>query len=1704
MSKGLIVRILLLFVFVTNAFSQPGESEAESMASKEFRPSIGLGMGMINYYGDVNSNENHGSFHNQFGYTIHVSRKINNSMDLGFSFLTGTIVGNERSAERNLNFKTSIYSGSVYVSYNFNHFLPENSILQPYVTLGFESFEYNNKSDLVDANGNKYFYWTDGTIRSIDQSSSSASQAVLMKRDYVYETDLRAANLDGLGKYAQLSIGVPLGIGVNMRISERVNFKIGSTFHFTFTDLIDNVSKNGSGVRQGSSTPDFFMFNSLSLHYDLLNTPKRVNLEDFDFPDFFVLDMVDQDKDGVVDGFDACPYTPEGVKVDENGCPLDGDDDGVPDYMDKEFATIDTSFVNSDGITLTDEDFHNQYLRYIDSVDIPIDILYRIAGKPQKSATYRILLGEFSGRLPEDLARDFLDEGDVFGALTKGGKTAYLAGEYGDINEARKRQEELLAKGMPQATIVVWEGNDFITLKRWEEKSKKEVDELYKDEIKKKKDLNGMYAVKLGNTAADANTIDKLKYFEYEDVVVLGGDKNSNDYVVGPFIDSVGASQILQEVDRNKFPEATIVKVRNGKATESGINTDEIPVNENPKGASAWNSPKYEEKEASNKALSKLENSYVIDFGSKKDPKTKALIERIKQKADVVEIIDPQSGNIKLITKDRKTKSVAEAEVAKLKLESVSTAKVAKVKNGQIVSVKPSRLKDKSKEGILSKLEDAFVIDFGSKNDPETKSQIEKIKAKADVIEVIDPKDGSVKLITKTPKSKAVAKAEVAKLQSEGVSTAKVSKVKNGQIVPVKSSELNDNNEDGILSKLEDTFVIDFGSKKDPETKALIEKIKAKADVIEVIDPKDGSTKLITKDPKSKSVAKAEVEKLHSEGISTAKVSKVKHGQIVPVKPSELNNNSVDDVLSKLEDSYVIDFGSKNDPETKALIEKIKARVDVIEVIDPKDGSTKLITKDPKTKAVAKAEVAALKAEGISTAKVSKVKNGQIVPVKPSELNKQGDDELSKLEDSYVIDFGSKKDPKTKALIERIKAKADVVEVIDPKDGSIKLITKDPKTKSEAASEIVKLKSEGISTAKLAKVENGKIVPVKPSQLRPNEKEDLLSKLENAFVIDFGSTKDSKTKALIEKIKANSDVIEVIDSKDGSTKLISRDPKTKEVAEAEVKKLKAKGISTAKVARVQNGGIIPVKGSELNKAIPEGLSKIEKEFVVRIGTIDKNTSLVERQKLLNVPNTVKIKNDDGSIDIVSKLSHEQEEPAHIDKAKYKRKGFLDSKVAYVKNGKVEVLKKEALDGKFTLSLGSFKSNVPNKQVNEIASISDVESMETFNPDVTTYTVGNFDNPEEAKQRMEELVSQGFKPELVKYEDGKIKVIDLGSVFDKMTLQKLADLKAKQGLVKTGGVVFRVQLGAYRGKINETVFRGVKTLAFPSAGGVTKYVTGSFGTYQQSYISKLEMKKLGFSGAFVVAYKDGHRISVTDLVNKEKFQQVKESVSPIEKQLNIVEEKPKKKVVKKVVATSSAPVKNKISYRVQIGAFKDDAIQNKLTEFPDVTMEVYGQYKRYTSGSFPTYAAASKHKAVIKAKGFKGAFVVAYNGGERVAAPGENTNVIKTTDLVDAVKSSPVKSEYDANKLMIMVQVGLYRGSIPADLKSLFNTLPNITKQVTPHGVVRYMTGNFKTPSEAAAYKEDLVKQGFAGAFLVAYYDNDRIKIQKAIEISQGK
>jgi len=95
----------------------------------------------------------------------------------------------------------------------------------------------------------------------------------------------------------------------------------------------------------------------------------------------------DTDKDGVPDKKDLCPNTPEGVAVDDCGCPFDSDKDGVPNYLDECPKTPKQAIgmVDEKGCPLdTDEDGVPDYLDqcpetdkrakgYVDSKGCPLD-----------------------------------------------------------------------------------------------------------------------------------------------------------------------------------------------------------------------------------------------------------------------------------------------------------------------------------------------------------------------------------------------------------------------------------------------------------------------------------------------------------------------------------------------------------------------------------------------------------------------------------------------------------------------------------------------------------------------------------------------------------------------------------------------------------------------------------------------------------------------------------------------------------------------------------------------------------------------------------------------------------------------------------------------------------------------------------------------------------------------------------------------------------------------------------------------------------------------------------------------------------------------------------------------------------------------------------------------------------------------------------
>jgi hypothetical protein len=276
--------------------------------------------------------------------------------------LSGRVFGNEKSLTRNVNFQSDILSEGIQVRYDFISSSNKSQVLIPFLSAGIEYIVFHPKSDMKDANGNYYHYWKDGTIRTLEESDSLASQAIITHQDKVYETDLRDANLDGFGKFITSTIAFPIGMGVRMKLSERCGLIFSSVIHLTNTDMIDAISSESIASRKGNNSSDKFMFTSVGIRYDFSaprqyrkKEPKVLPKIDITHVDFAAISREDADHDGVPDLEDEDPLTPPNVKVDARGRPVDSDNDGVPDYLDQENNSIKGSLVNEQGVTITEE-----------------------------------------------------------------------------------------------------------------------------------------------------------------------------------------------------------------------------------------------------------------------------------------------------------------------------------------------------------------------------------------------------------------------------------------------------------------------------------------------------------------------------------------------------------------------------------------------------------------------------------------------------------------------------------------------------------------------------------------------------------------------------------------------------------------------------------------------------------------------------------------------------------------------------------------------------------------------------------------------------------------------------------------------------------------------------------------------------------------------------------------------------------------------------------------------------------------------------------------------------------------------------------------------------------------------------------------------------------------------------------------------------
>jgi len=662
-----------------------------------FKPTIGLGVGMLSYYGDLYSKHAQSFTTARIGYEIMLSQPISKSFHLNFYGLFGKLGANEQLGIRNENFQSEIRMGGIHLMYDFSNFIPEHHKFRPWIATGIEGFEFLSKTDLRDKNGIKYHYWADGSIKNLAETDAAASTAINLVRDYTYETDIRELNADGFGKYPERSWAVPIGAGFILDINERAKFKIGTTFHLSFTDYIDGVTKTSTGNRIGNKAKDNFVMTSFSLHYDLVVKSNADTMPDgyYDGIDYLVLDDEDEDGDGVTDFKDDCHKTPKTAKVDKKGCPVDEDKDLIADYYDEELPTPASMIANGVGIGITDEMAQLWYDTYFDSTGIFAKTIDLDSTKHKGSNSinpnslrkeYTVELAKFTGGVPSDIMAYLLSIGDVrsthFGDTT----VVYTAGSYEDIKLAIQRKDEFIQEGVKDAKVGYFRGGKYYSMDNSANAISKET--AYSDSIMAVKGSNGIiknpaaakgivYRVQLG---AYKNPLSESLFKHVGKVIELKTDDGYYKYVTEAYPTLEKAMVAKAEITLEGYSDAFVSAYKDGKRIslkEAGATFED--------NNDATNEVLDENKNKAG-ALDKSLVVFKIQIGSLKKANDTNFEERIKDLKDVQKM-STTTGLVRYTTGEYKDYNSAVSGKAGLAEKGFNDVFVIATFKGEIISI---------------------------------------------------------------------------------------------------------------------------------------------------------------------------------------------------------------------------------------------------------------------------------------------------------------------------------------------------------------------------------------------------------------------------------------------------------------------------------------------------------------------------------------------------------------------------------------------------------------------------------------------------------------------------------------------------------------------------------------------------------------------------------------------------------------------------------------------------------------------------------------------------------------------------------------------------------------------------------------------------------------------------------------------------------
>lgn len=329
----------------------------------------------------------------------------------------------------------------------------------------------------------------------------------------------------------------------------------------------------------------------------------------------------------------------------------------------------------------------------------------------------------------------------------------------------------------------------------------------------------------------------------------------------------------------------------------------------------------------------------------------------------------------------------------------------------------------------------------------------------------------------------------------------------------------------------------------------------------------------------------------------------------------------------------------------------------------------------------------------------------------------------------------------------------------------------------------------------------------------------------------------------------------------------------------------------------------------------------------------------------------------------------------------------------------------------------------------------------------------------------------------------------------------------------GGLVFKVQVGAFRNPIPPETFKGFAPITGEKTGsGLTRYTAGYFKDFAPADNAKGQIRNLGYSDAFVVAYLNGERVSIA-----RARQMLAEGTVPAAAQntststASVTTQPGNFKTTRQIknVRVGDADIqpvasRGELFYTVQIGVYAEQIDPKQTFSLSPINADRTGTgMVRYSTGIFTSVQEASAAKSEIQANGITDAFVTAYYQGQRItierakqlsAANTVPTVVEETNTNEPDLSGIPEKTKVAEGEIAFKVEIGPYAGQVPVEETEVilkYNKFGiSLRKE---NNATRYQVGEYTTFEDAKKLEESLQKAGISSAKVIQLRNGEIIE-----------